>query len=962
LGDHIQDKFPIKISLPRRFDDYVLLLLALGLGGYAVIRLRQPWAKESSGEWLWWLLLAAGLLGGYALRRMGDWLPDAHPSARPADERSSSLQVRGLYCLLGAVVLTAWIVWRLWPTYYQWNGTVWPWLLAMALILLGGGLLGNIGQPAVDEWLGRATQAEKRQTSALIPIWLEVTAFLLIFALAIFLRLYRLNSIPAGIYVDETNGALDALNILDGRNDSPFATGWYETPNGYIYYMAALFKLLGANYYALKVASLIPAILTIPAVYVLGRLLFGSTAGLCAMLFIAVSRWHLTMSRWGWNEIAPPLFQVLATFFLIRGLRERRAWDYALGGLISGLMVYTYLSSRLALATLGLFAVYWLLSDPEGPLSSWKRHGRGLMLFLLACLIAVAPISVTYITRPFTFFNRVSEISIFNDMRKAGSYQPLVENIWRHVKLFYQTGDPTGRQNIPGEPQTDPVTAVLMTVGLGYAFFHLRDRRRGLLWLWLVLAMAGGYLSEVRIDSPNSYRTLTAVPAVALLVGDTLDRLARGLYELTGPSLSARQGLLRASLAGLVLVGGGAGAAFMETWVYFGPQANSVSVQASFNLTETAVAKQVVAAYQTDTPVYLSPRFYYFSPLRFLVHGAIQEKTGRYMLNEPPYHLARPEEDLPIPNAGSDALFLLDDYYRSVMDYFRSFYPDAQAETVLGLSNIPLYFRVRVPQSDLAAIQGLDARFTHADGTVEQRVVANIDEDWQQQDVTSAEWTGSLRLEHSGTYDLVGQGSLQVSVDGQPWSGRRFLCSGLHTLRVTQSDSKAQSLARLKWTLPDGSGAMIPVQAFFRVRVPTQGLTGYYYANQDWQGEPLCKKTTPFFLLSWPEQEPVQGPFSARFVGALRVTQPGKYHFVIHADDGARLSLDGKVIAEGLIPDQPNDLELDESLTAGDHPIQLDYFQRGGGSTLEFYWQSPDGPQVPVPPSALIPVDTPDSP
>jgi len=73
---------------------------------------------------------------------------------------------------------------------------------------------------------------------------------------------------------------------------------------------------------------------------------------------MATSRWHLSMSRWGWNETAPPLFQVLAIFFLIRGLRDRRALDYAISGLISGLMTYTYLSSRLALFTIFLFIFY----------------------------------------------------------------------------------------------------------------------------------------------------------------------------------------------------------------------------------------------------------------------------------------------------------------------------------------------------------------------------------------------------------------------------------------------------------------------------------------------------------------------------------------------------------------------------------------------------------------------------
>jgi len=291
--------------------------------------------------------------------------------------------------------------------------------------------------------------------------------------------------------------------------------------------MAGLFKLLGANHFSLKAASLIPAILTVLAIYPLGRLLFGQVGGLSAMLLMAVSRWHLSMSRWGWNETAPPLFQILATFFLIRGLRERRALDFGLAGLISGLMMYTYLSSRLALATLGVFALYWLLMDPQGPIAGFRRHWRGLALFVLAWAVAVGPIAVTHITDPFTFSNRVNIISIMNDIRDAGSYQPLWNNIRDHARFFHQIGDHQGKHNLPDEPETDPLTGLLFVVGLGYGLLRLRDRRRGLLWLWLLFGMAGGVLSSNH-ESPQSYRTLTAVPAVALLAGDVLARLARG--------------------------------------------------------------------------------------------------------------------------------------------------------------------------------------------------------------------------------------------------------------------------------------------------------------------------------------------------------------------------------------------------------------------------------------------------
>jgi hypothetical protein len=108
-------------------------------------------------------------------------------------------------------------------------------------------------------------------------------------------------------------------------------------------------------------------------------------------------------------------------------------------------------------------------------------------------------------------------------------------------------------------------------------------------------------------------------------------------------------------------------------------------------------------------------------------------------------------------------------------------------------------------------------------------------------------------------------------------------------------------------------------------------------------------------LLAWNDPDPLPGPFSARFTGLLRTGQSGRYDFRIEADDGVRLTLDGRVLAESLVPDRPNPIQASAVLGAGDHPIRIDYFQNGGGSILEFFWRPPSEEETPVPPSAMIP-------
>jgi hypothetical protein len=664
----------------------------------------------------------------------------------------------------------------------------------------------------------------------------------------------------------------------------------------------------------------------------------------------------MTMSRWGWNEVVPPLFQVVATFFLLRGLRDRRSSDFAIGGLISGLMMYTYLSSRLALATLGLFAVYFLLVAEGGPLVAWRRHWRGLALFLFAWVVAVAPIAVTHITEPFTFFNRVGEISIFRDVREAGSYEPLRRNIEDHLKFFHQTGDHQSKHNLPDEPQADPLVGLLFMIGLAYALLRLRDPRRGLLWLWLLLGMAGGVFSSNH-ESPQSYRTLTAAPAIALLAGDVLARLGRASRRLVGRAADASPGrsrLAAASGVAVVLAGSGFTAAW-ETSVYFGRQARSVAVRCAYNPTENDVAHDVMDALARGESVFVSPRFYGFAPLRFLTYGMVKKATGRNTLDDPPYGQVSLEEDLPVPDTGHDTLLLVDIEYRPLMSYFRRFYPSATLETACAPDGSPIYVRARLSRADLAATAGLNARMSTAGGAIHEHVVRSPEATEIPADAVRVEWDGSLRIGKGGVYDLAATAGTRISLDDRTWERPRHLGRGLHALDLVSEGHGAITPPTLEWTTPSGARTTVPDGALFRLRQPALGLTTFYYANTEWREPPLFEKLTPILLLAWIDPDPIPGAFSARFVGSLRVTAPGAYRFVVQADDEATLILDGRAVGRCVI-NRFTDFPATVSLAAGDHPIEIRYVQFGGGNALNVYWTPPGQPQQLVPPEHLVPL------
>jgi alpha-D-xyloside xylohydrolase len=184
------------------------------------------------------------------------------------------------------------------------------------------------------------------------------------------------------------------------------------------------------------------------------------------------------------------------------------------------------------------------------------------------------------------------------------------------------------------------------------------------------------------------------------------------------------------------------------------------------------------------------------------------------------------------------------------------------------------------------------------------------------------------------------------------------LGQGLHGLRLLDLPADlAPDAPLLVWEGPAGSG-VVPDRYLFRRSPSGNGLLGTYYRGSEWAPPVFMQRLDPILVAAWPEDEPMYGPFSVIWTGELLAPVDGLYQIQINADDGARLWLDGRVLAEGMVPDTANVIRTSMKLTAGPHPIRIDYFQRGGGKSLEFFWRPPGLPMQPVSAQYLRPADS----
>jgi hypothetical protein len=619
-------------------------------------------------------------------------------------------------------------------------------------------------------------------------------------------------------------------------------------------------------------------------------------------------------------------------------------------------MTYTYLSSRLALFTIFLFIFYWFLTDPAGWKKSLHKSWVGVLIFFLSIFIAIGPSLVTYITDPFSFNNRVNEISIIRDINEQNSIRPLADNILDILKFFHHTGDLQGNHNLPGEPMVDPLTGLFFAVGLIYAIIKLRDYRCFLLMTWLIIGLAGSFLSSNH-ESPQSYRSLTALPAVIILAATTLDMSARSLnLAIRDRNKSTKLPLVLNNLAIIFLMIILIGASTWEVNTYFTKQANSIDVISGFNPIENGIAHEVIQAYRDQKSIYLSPRFFEYSPLRFLIYKEVKRSTGQNSLDDRPYKLLLPEVNLPIPYSDQDVILLLDYDYYPLKNYFLSIYPQAQINLVNLPNGAPLYLKIEIPKEQVAEIQGVIQREKHPSGILSEQKVDLIKWDSEFDTHDEVEWEGLLRLETGTDINFFPNDILEIFIDENPWTGSSYLGRGIYKLKVVKPMGNHQSF-QLAWKIGDSDIENIPSNVIFTLSNKRNGLLSSYYGNLNWEGSPVFQQITPFLLLAWPDQYPIidESEFSVRFSGSLEVEQDGEYFFKIEADDGARLLIDDIELGAGLRPNQPNDFEIRIELSKGRHPIQIDYFQQGGGSALRLFWQFGDNPLTPVPPEVLFP-------
>lgn len=379
----------------------------------------------------------------------------------------------------------------------------------------------------------------------------------LILTLGFFLRVYNIENTPPGIYPDEAVNGLDALTANDTGNYQWFYPANQGREGLFMNLIAFLFKFFGVSALTLKLPAIIFGTLTIAGTYFLAKELFNRRIGLTSAYLVAVSFWPINFSRISFRANMLPFVLVFTFYFLLKGLRTKKVFYYAIAGFIFGLGLHTYIAFRVAPLILALLLFSAILSRKN----FLKDHWKSILAFLLFSIVSAAPMLYTFFyAHPEYFESRSSSISIFSpEMNKGNPVGTFLRSLGLSLVKYNFWGDQNWRHNYPPYPILDTLTGIAFLFGftfsLGKFFQHLFQRivhkvqdtnmdTYTLIVAWFFTMLIPEFLTAEGL--PHALRSIGTLPVVFIFSGIT--------FNFFFEKASDRSAIYRTTVASLAVI------------------------------------------------------------------------------------------------------------------------------------------------------------------------------------------------------------------------------------------------------------------------------------------------------------------------------------------------------------------------------------------------------------------------
>ena len=385
--------------------------------------------------------------------------------------------------------------------------TPWPALLAVAGLVGGAaavtaGLWAAVAGAATVVVVAISWQATRNDLRSSAPRATDLLLLILLVGLAARCVLPARHPAGFGTHgIAHLRPAVAVAERLDGvaamSGDGPIRRRFVEEQHGPMALVNLLgFEVFGVGLVEARLTQAVLGTLVVLLAYCFGRSLVDAATGLLLAFLVAVSPWHVAMSRFNDAEhVLAPLQALLAGWLVLRAGRLRTVGAWAIAGGACALGWYVYAANQLLLPVLVGFAIATVATAGGGSGRRW--------MWLAAFGAVLLVVSAPHLRQCLA----AGSVPLRSSVRFSGESAYRVRwaaNLSRGAtsaasQLYWVVDEPWYTKRFGGG--LDPLLGATLPAGLVWCLLPAGRRRLGRSWPLLPLWVLAGFLPALVLDS-----------------------------------------------------------------------------------------------------------------------------------------------------------------------------------------------------------------------------------------------------------------------------------------------------------------------------------------------------------------------------------------------------------------------------------------------------------------------------
>src|SRR3989344_6035367 len=236
-----------------------------------------------------------------------------------------------------------------------------------------------------------------------------------IFAVALFLHVYRLGEFPVGFHIDEASLGYNGYSLLQtGKDDNgnflPLYVDMFgdNRPSGYHYLTTLPIKFLGLTEFATRLPGALFGSLSVFAIFFFVLVIFqNKKIGLASALLVAIAPWHFVLSRASAEAIVALFFILIGFGLFFLSLKKQKISYLLLGVLLMSASFFFYHTPRVFVP--GLFFLFILVF-----IKTIIKSSKGYKIALLTCFFLLSILAAFLVFGLTGGTGRYSQVNIFS--------------------------------------------------------------------------------------------------------------------------------------------------------------------------------------------------------------------------------------------------------------------------------------------------------------------------------------------------------------------------------------------------------------------------------------------------------------------------------------------------------------------------------------------------------------------